>query len=148
MHGQHEPRLQFLHVSQQSPHWCIRSPDKTIVVLRSIAEASVNPKGAIKAHAKRKAAGKLAKSPYLSRRADLEFLKPMRSWGANSSSDDEKNVAKKIGNIDQCEETIAQLEKRGQSTRVAWVTARHMQKVRVVDAIPPLPFPDDSFLRE
>jgi hypothetical protein len=29
--------------------------------------------------------------------------------------------------------------------RVAWVTARHVQRVRVVDAIPPPPFPDDTF---
>ncbi len=29
--------------------------------------------------------------------------------------------------------------------RVAWVTARHVQRVRVVGAILPPPFPDDSF---
>jgi len=70
-----EPRLQFLQVSQQSPHWSSGLPDKTIAVLQGTAEAFVNPKGAIEAHAKRKAAEKLAKScPYLSRQADLEFL--------------------------------------------------------------------------
>jgi hypothetical protein len=56
--------------------------------------------------------------PYLSRQADLEFLEAhdelVRAADSRSSSDNEEDVARKIGNIDQCEETIAQLEKRRQ----------------------------------
>jgi hypothetical protein len=32
--------------------------------------------------------------------------------------------------------------------RVAWVTARHVQRVRVVDVMNPPRFPDDSFFFE
>jgi hypothetical protein len=127
-------------------------PDKAIAILQGTVEAIVHPKSAIKQAATKKTAGKLAKSnPYLSRRADLEFLQAhddlIRAEGSRSWSDDEEAAARKADNIDECEETIAEMEKRRKNMRVAWVTARHVQRVRVVDDVPP-PFPDQSFFYE
>ena len=45
------------------------------MIARGTAEELLNPKTAAKRHATKNAAGKLAKSrPYLSRKADLDFL--------------------------------------------------------------------------
>jgi len=87
----------------------------------------------------------LAKSnPYLSLKADLEFLQAhddlTRAEGSQSGSGDQAQATRKTDNIDECEETIAETERRRKNVRVAWVTWRHVQRVRVVDAVPP-PFP-------
>jgi hypothetical protein len=128
-------------------------PARAVSVVQGAIEVIVNPKAAIKSRATRKTAGKLAKSrPYLSRKADLDFLEAhddlQRAEGSRSRIDDEEEAAQKDGNIGQCEEHIAELERWRQNMRVAWVTARHVQRVRVVDAVPPLPFPDETFFEQ
>ncbi|KAE8441809.1 hypothetical protein EG329_004262 [Mollisiaceae sp. DMI_Dod_QoI] len=123
---------------------------KAVGVVQGTAGAIINPKAAIKARATRKTAGMLAKSrPYLSRKADLDFLEAhdnlTRAEGTRSGSDDEETAARKEEGIDQCEEHIEQMERSRQNMRVAWVTTRHVQRVRAVDVLPPPPFPEDSF---
>jgi hypothetical protein len=127
-------------------------PDKAITILQGTVGAIVHPKSAIKRAATKKTAAKLAKSnPYLSRKADLEFLQAhddlIRAEGSRSGSDDEAAAARKADNIDECEETISEMERRRKNMRVAWVTGRHVQRVRAVDAVPP-PFPNESFFYE
>lgn len=139
---------QFLNKTRIGPSGV---PDEAIATLQSTVEAIFHPQSAIKRAATKKTAGKLAKSnPYLSRKADLEFLQAhdnlIRAEGSRSGSDDEEAVARKADNIDECEETIAEMERR-KNMRVAWVTGRHVQRVRVVDVVPP-PFPDESFFYE
>ncbi|TVY39143.1 hypothetical protein LOCC1_G007326 [Lachnellula occidentalis] len=124
-------------------------PDKIIGLLQSTANAVLDPKEAIKSRATRKTAGKLAEShPYLSRQADLDFLEAhdnlARAQNTQNSNFDEAGTAQRDEDIDDCEEHVRALENKRHDMRVAWITARHVQRVRVVDSIPP-PFPDDSF---
>jgi hypothetical protein len=126
---------------------------KAIDLIQGTASAIVNPKAAIKSRATRKTAGTLAKSrPYLSRKADLDFLDAHedleRERESRNGNDDDETAAKKKKGIGQCEDRLEDLERTRQNMRVAWVTARHVQRVRVVDAIPPPPFPEDSFFEQ
>jgi hypothetical protein len=128
-------------------------PDKAIAILQGTANAIVNPKAAIKSRATHKTAGKLAKSrPYLSRQADLDFLEAhddlVRAKDTQDGDDDDETAAKKDGDIEDRTQHIQALEDKRHNMRVAWLTARHVQRVRVVDTIPPPPFPDESFFME
>jgi len=128
-------------------------PAKVVAILQGTANAIIDPKAAIKYRATRKTAWKLAKSrPYLSQQADLDFLEAhddlMRAQDTHDANDDNKTAARKDGDIDDAEHHIQDLENKRHNMRVAWVTAQHVQRVRVVDAIPPPPFPDDSFFEE
>lgn len=128
-------------------------PARAVSAIQDTAEAIVNSKAAIKVRATRKTAGTLAKSrPYLSRKADLDFLEAHddleRAEGARGWINDKEEAARNDGNIGQCEEHIAEMERGRQNMRVAWVTARHVQRVRVVDAVRPPPFPDESFFEQ
>ncbi|KUJ18508.1 uncharacterized protein LY89DRAFT_582089 [Mollisia scopiformis] len=126
---------------------------KALGLVQEAAAAIVHPKEAIKTRATKKTAGTLAKSrPYLSRKADLDFLEAHddleQAEGRRDDSDDEGAFDRKNEGINQCEERIENMETARQNMRVAWITARHIQRVRVVDAIPPLPFPDDNFFEQ
>jgi hypothetical protein len=125
--------------------------DKAIAFVQGAAEAIANPKVAIKQRATRNAAGKLAKSrPYLSRKADLEFLEAHDALRRAQIADDgdDAGVERRKRDVNDREDHVAEIERRRQSMMVAWVTARHVQRVRVVDAIPPPPFPEDSFFEK
>jgi hypothetical protein len=124
-------------------------PDKAIALTQEAAEALVNPKAAIKRLVTRSAAGKLAKSnPYSTRKADLDFLdayndlKRAELPGGREFTEEESETKRR--NINHFEDRIEEMKHRRQSMKVAWVTARHVQRVRIVDAIPPPPFPEDS----
>lgn len=128
-------------------------PDKFIALLQSTVHAVVDPKAAIKSRASRKTAGKLSKDrPYLSRQADLDFLEAHddleRAQGTQDMNDDEETAARKDEDIGDRAKRIQDLENKRHNMRVAWVTGRHVQRVRVVDAVAPPPFPDDSFFIE
>lgn len=125
---------------------------KAIGFVRSTASAIIHPKTALKTRATRKTAGTLAKSrPYLSRQADLDFLEAhddlQKALGMRDGNDTGETAEDKRKGIDQCEEHLENLERTRQNMRVAWVTARHVQRVRVVDAITPQ-FPEDNFFEQ
>jgi hypothetical protein len=88
----------------------------------------------------------------LSRQADLDFLEAhddlVRVQDTHNANDDNETTARKDGDIDNAEQHVQDLENKRHNMRVAWVTARHVQRVRAVDTIPPPPFPDDSFFEE
>lgn len=127
---------------------------KAVDLVQGTADAILNPKEAIKTRATKKTAGSLAKSrPFLSRKADLEFLEAHDNLERaeerrRDGTDDEDNAARRKASVDGCEERVESLERARQNMRVAWITARHVQRVRVVDSIPPAPFPDDSFFEQ
>jgi hypothetical protein len=130
-------------------------PDKAIAFAQGTAEVLLHPKTAAKRHATRNAAGELAKSrPYLSRKADLDFLEAhdelKRAKGADSRDGGgyEEDLEKRRRDINHCEDHIQEMERRRQSMRVAWVTARHVQRVRAVYAVSPPPFPEQSFFEK
>lgn len=127
--------------------------DKAIAFIQGTADALVNPKAAIKQRATRNAARKLAKSnPYLNRKADLDFLEAHddleKAKGAEDKGHGERELERRRQDISDCGDRVEELERRRQSMRVAWITARHVQRVRVVDAVPSLPFPENSFFEK
>ncbi len=125
-------------------------PAKAVSAIQSTIEVVSKPKKAIKSAATKKTAGTLAKSrPYLSRKADLDFLEAHddleRAEGSRDNPDGGGEVAEKNENIDECEEHIEELERARLEMRVAWMTARHVQRVRVVNIFPPPIFPEETF---
>ncbi|KAF4618405.1 hypothetical protein G7Y89_g14899 [Cudoniella acicularis] len=75
-------------------------PDKVVALVQGTAEAIVDPKAALKSRATRKTAGKLTKSrPYLSRKADLDFLEAndnlARAKYRRDGEDDKRTAAEK-----------------------------------------------------
>jgi hypothetical protein len=125
-------------------------PAKAVSAVQSTVQAILNPKKAIKSAATKRTAGTLAKSrPYLSRKVDLDFLEAHdeleRAEGLRNSADGKGEAGKKDGNTDKCEEHIEELERARLGMRVAWMTARHVQRVRAVNGFPPPIFREESF---
>ncbi|KAH7400410.1 hypothetical protein BKA64DRAFT_481465 [Cadophora sp. MPI-SDFR-AT-0126] len=115
--------------------------------VQNTVEAVIHPKAAIQSRATRKTAGSLAKSrPYLSRKADLDFLQAHEDLEEAIGDDESNGKDGDLSNdrIDGCTDHIQEMERKRQGIRVAWVTTRHVYRVRAVDANPP-PFPDDEF---
>ncbi len=127
-------------------------PAKAVTVmqgLQSTAESIAHPKSAIKSRATRKTAGSLAKSrPYLSMKADLDFLQAhedlTHAKNLTLDSDSEEQDARRE-TVNDCAEHIKDMERKRQSMRAAWITARHVQRVRIVEPLSTPPFPDEDF---
>lgn len=111
--------------------------DKALGAIQSIATSVVHPKQALKSKATKTTAGQLSKveRPYLSRKADLDFLdahdnlnhaESTRS-SRQAKSDDERDVISK-----DLQGKIEEMEAHRQSLRAAWTTTRHVSRVRVV----------------
>ncbi|KAB8289983.1 hypothetical protein EYC80_010310 [Monilinia laxa] len=125
---------------------------RTKTILQGTAAAITHPIASIKSKATRKTAGKLAKSrPYLSNQADLDFLEAHddlhQARDAQNTSDDEDAIEENLNNIDHYEKKVHTIERSREEMRVAWVTDRHVHRVRVVDKIPP-PFPSDQYFEQ
>jgi hypothetical protein len=91
------------------------SPDKATAFIQGTADAILHPKKTIKQKATQKTAKKLAKSgPYLSPQEDLDFLEAhdnlQRAEGTRNDSDGDEIATCKIGNIDECEEHVDDME--------------------------------------
>lgn len=122
---------------------------RTKNILQGTAGAITHPIASIKSKATRKTAEKLAKSrPYLSNQADLDFLEAHdnlnQAKDAQNTSDDEDAMEDNLNNINHYEKKFHTIERSREEMRVAWVTGRHVHRVRVVDKIPP-PFPSDEY---
>lgn len=120
---------------------------KTMEVLKTPADAIAHPKATAKQRATKTTAGKLVKSyPYLSQQADLDFLDAhdelQQAQNCHQNEDDADR-----GDAEAKQKRVDDMEERRKSMRVAWITTRHVQRVRVVDNIPP-PFPADSYFEE
>lgn len=128
--------------------------DKAIATLQATSQFIYSPTSAIKTRATKRTAGKLAKSqPYLSRQADLDFLtahddlQTAQGFRYEDDNDDADGMEmrQRSKSVNQCEDHIKQMESTRESMRVAWVTTRHIQRVRAIDLIPPPPLSDDAF---
>lgn len=118
---------------------------KTKDILQGTANAIAHPITSIKSKATRKTAGKLAKSrPYLSNQANFDFLEAhddlQHARNAQCASDDEDEIEDNLNNIDYFEKRVDRLQRDREEMRVAWVTSRHVHRIRAVDKTPP-PFP-------
>ncbi|ESZ90497.1 hypothetical protein SBOR_9127 [Sclerotinia borealis F-4128] len=121
--------------------------ERTKKALRGTADAIIHPVASAQSRATRETAGELAKSrPYLSNQANLDFLEAHDDL---QQARDAQNTSKittqeNQDNIDHCEEKVQAIERKREEMRVAWVTDRHVQRVRAVDKVPP-PFPPDRY---
>ncbi|KAL9128615.1 MAG: hypothetical protein Q9217_002749 [Psora testacea] len=110
---------------------------KTRGALRSVGKSVMHPKDAIKSKAKKTTAGQLSKTerPYLSQEADLDFLQAhddlRRAESASSSrpdiSDEEIDPL-----ISEHKNKLREMEAYRESLQAAWITSRHVRRVRVV----------------
>ncbi|KAI9658559.1 MAG: hypothetical protein M1821_002119 [Bathelium mastoideum] len=107
--------------------------DSTYGVAKSTLHAVAHPKRAIKAKAARKLA--TPEHPYLSSEANLQFLdthermSKLQSPDLRSSDDASSDLEYTYGEL---EKKIQALELDREQARVAWITSRHIFRVRVV----------------
>lgn len=124
---------------------------KALGALQTVAETVAHPKESLKSKATKTTAGKLSRleRPYISKKADLDFLQAqvnLRDEEASRSSMYDAQGAERISREDDLRETVEQLEAHRWSLRVAWTTSRHVDRVRVV-VKKPISFPDrEAFL--
>lgn len=114
-----------------------KTADKTLGAIQSVGSAVVHPIKSAKKAATRTTAGQLSKAerPFLSQRADIEFLQAHddleRAESTKSSkhgtSDEEQESL-----IGSHRDKILELEEHRDSLRAAWTTSRHVRRVRVV----------------
>lgn len=122
--------------------------EKAVAALHAAADTIVHPIAAIKLQATRTTAGELAKShPHLSRQADLDFLNAHDDLERAQDQYPGEKTPGQSADIEELQQHIDDIETKRKSMRVAWITSRHVQRVRAVDPEPPL-FPDDSYFEE
>lgn len=110
---------------------------KTRETLRSIVTAVVHPIDSAKSKATKTTAGKLsnAERPYLSQEADLDFLNAHndldRAYSSRSSRQETSDGEEDLLTNDR-KSKVQEMEAHRESLRVAWITSRHVNRVRVV----------------
>ncbi|KAK0510724.1 hypothetical protein JMJ35_007156 [Cladonia borealis] len=129
-----------------------KTAEKALGTMQTVGRVFVHPKDTIKKGATRTTAGQLSKAerPYLSQKANLDFLqahddlKQAESTGSSKqvTSDEEQDdsVVSQRGRLKEMEE-------HRESLRVAWTTSRHVRRVRVVPKRH-INFPKDEYFIE
>ena len=127
-----------------------KTADKMVGAIQSLGNAVVHPVKSAKSTATRTTASQLSKAerPFLSQKADIEFLQAhdnlKRAESTSSStrgtSDEEQNSL-----IDGHRDRVREMEEHRESLRAAWTTSRHV--VRVVSQRHII-FPDDEYFVE
>lgn len=102
--------------------------DKTVSGIVTGVKAVLHPQNAVKG----KAASKVAVQdrPYLSEKADLEFLQAHDNL--NKAESDDNNGPGCGDRVEQERERVRTLERLRESRKVAWTTSRHVKRVLVV----------------
>lgn len=122
-----------------------KTADKTLGAFQSIGNAVVHPVEAVKSTATRTTAGQLSKAerPFLSQKADIEFLQ-----AHDNLKHAESTGSSKQGTLDEEQESLSghrdkirEMEEQRESLRVAW-TSSHVRRARVVK------FPDNEYFEE
>ena len=124
--------------------------DRAVATTQATRHFISSPKAALKTRAARKTAGRLAKSqPFLSKEADLAFL---RAHDKLHEAEGSRDSSGEVGITDGCSvdvnerlDKIEQIEATRESMKVAWVTTRHVQRVRVIDTTLPPRLEDTAF---
>lgn len=123
---------------QEQQHTTTHEPaKKTLKNLQSAATAVIHPIESIKKKATKITAGKLSNSerPYLSRNADLDFLNAHKELDQAYSllSSQHKNPEhEEDETTHDCRSKVVGMEAQRESLRVAWITSKHISRVRVV----------------
>lgn len=134
------------------PVGAVDTASTTIEFLQASLKIFINPKKSLKSIATKSAASKIANSrPRIPRDADLDFLEAHENLKqakiSQEASDNGSSAIGRSNNVDSCHDKVQQLDMWRQSMRVAWITSRHVQRVRVVDRQPRI-FPDQSYFEE
>ena len=129
-----------------------KTAEKALGTMQTVGRVFVHPKDTIKKGATRTTAGQLSKAerPYLSQKANLDFLqahddlKQAESTGSSKQvTSDEEQDDSVVGQRDRLKE----MEEHRESLRVAWITSRHVRRVRVVPKRH-INFPNDDYFIE
>lgn len=124
-------------LNKQKPANTNVSTSKARETFRSIVTSVVHPKESLKNKAAKTTAGKLsnAERPYLSQEADIDFLNAHKDLdrayltrpSRQGTSDGEEDLM-----TNDCKGKVQEMEAHRESLRVAWMTSRHVSRVRVV----------------
>lgn len=122
---------------------------RPLEALESIATTVLHPKKALKGKATRTTAGQLSKAerPFISQKADLEFLEAHDNLHHAESSRSSRQAAFDSEGDDVTigyRERIEEMQNHRESLRVAWTTSKHVRRVRVVPKRH-VEFPDNDY---
>ena len=112
-----------------------KTADKTVSAFQSIGNAVVHPIKSAKSTATRTTAGQLSKAerPFISQKADIEFLQAHDNLRrAESISSSKQGTSDEESLIGGHRDKIRELEGHRESLPAAWTTSRHVRRVRVV----------------
>ena len=114
-----------------------KTADKTLHNIKSVGKAIIHPVDSIKSKATRTTAGQLSKAdrPYLSQKADLQYLEAhdnltravSSSPSSHATSDEDQDAI-----VGSHQNKVREIEAHRESLRAAWTTSRHVRRVRVV----------------
>ena len=133
-----EPAFNPAHLDKQESSTLSDVPHIAKKAVKKVASVALNPKRAIQKQATKTSTGMISagqQQPYLSHEDDRDFLNAhdnlLRAQssqslrqGSDQESDDETTK--------YCRRELEGLEAHRESLRVAWVTSRHIDRVRVV----------------
>ena len=127
-----------------------KTADKMLGAIQSLGNAVVHPVKSAKSTATRTTAGQLSKAerPFLSQKADIEFLQAhdnLKRAESTSSSKRGTSDEEQDSLIDGHRDRVREMEEHRESLRAAWTTSRHV--VRVVSQRHII-FPDDEYFVE
>ena len=129
-----------------------KTAEKALGTMQTVGRVFVHPKDTIKKGATRTTAGQLSKAdrPYLSQKANLDFLQAhddLKQAESTSSSKQATSDEEHDDSIVIQRDKLKEMEEHRESLRVAWITSRHVRRVRVVPKRH-INFPKDEYFIE
>lgn len=114
-----------------------RAASKAWSILHASGAMIIDPKRSLKSRVTKTTAGKIAKrGPRISRKADLKFLEAHDNLEAvefsRCDSDNEDARHRKDVQMADAAEQVHRLQNRREAMRVAWITRRHVMRVKAV----------------
>ena len=129
-----------------------KTAEKALGTMHTVGRVFVHPKDTIKKGATRTTAGQLSKAerPYLSQKANLDFLQAhddLKQAESTSSSKQATSDEERDDSIVSQRDKLKEMEEHRESLRVAWITSRHVRRVRVVPKRH-IDFPENEYFIE
>ena len=134
---EHDPAFNSSKLRKQRRFRPGKTAEKALGTMQTVGRVFVHPKGTIKKGATRTTAGQLSKAdrPYLSQKANLDFLQAhddLKQAESTSSSKQATSEEEQDDSIVSQRDKVKEMEEHRESLRVAWITSRHVRRVRVV----------------
>ena len=134
---EHNPAFNPSQLPKQNHTGPSTTATKAKEVAKTIGNAFVHPKDATKSTITRTTAGQLSKAerPFLSQKADLDFLEAhdnLNQLESDVSSRDDASEQERSKHIGNRKHKLHEMEAHRESLRAAWTTTRHVRRVRVV----------------